>query len=252
MIANYHTHTKRCRHAQGEDEEYVLAALDRGLEILGFSDHTPYPFPNGYYSTFRMLPEQLEDYVNSVICLREKYAGKLKILLGLEAEYYPALFPELQQMLKDQPIDYLLLGQHTLGNEENDHASGSPTEDEHLLRRYVNQTMEAMNTGCFAYFAHPDLFRFEGDPKVYCRYMRQLIREAKSCNMPLEFNLAGMHSGAHYPKRLFWEIVAEEGATAIKGVDAHSPEFLRDKNVDEEAKTWLEGLDILFIESLQL
>lgn len=252
MIANYHTHTKRCRHAQGEDEEYVLAALDRGLEILGFSDHTPYPFPNGYYSTFRMFLQDLQEYVDAIARLREKYAGQIQIHLGLETEYYPALFPRLQQLLKDYPIEYMLLGQHALGNEQDDYYSGWPTEDEAILKRYVDQTMEAMNTGCFAYFAHPDVIRFEGDPKVYCKHMRHLIREAKSCNMPLEFNLAGMHYGASYPKRLFWEMVAEEGATAVKGVDAHSPDALRDKGVDEELRIWLKGLDISFIDSLQL
>ena len=41
MTENYHTHTARCRHATGTEEEYVLAAIDRGLKILGFSDHTP-------------------------------------------------------------------------------------------------------------------------------------------------------------------------------------------------------------------
>ena len=45
MIANYHTHTTRCRHASGTEEAYVQAAIQGGLEILGFSDHTPYWFP---------------------------------------------------------------------------------------------------------------------------------------------------------------------------------------------------------------
>ena len=40
LIANYHTHTKRCHHACGEDREYVEAAIESGLKILGFSDHT--------------------------------------------------------------------------------------------------------------------------------------------------------------------------------------------------------------------
>ena len=34
MIANYHTHTKRCKHATGEDREYVEAAIETGLKIL--------------------------------------------------------------------------------------------------------------------------------------------------------------------------------------------------------------------------
>ena len=65
MIANYHTHTWRCSHATGTEEEYVQAALDRKLEILGFSDHTPYGFPQGYDSWFRMKQEQLADYCNT-------------------------------------------------------------------------------------------------------------------------------------------------------------------------------------------
>ena len=38
MLENYHTHTTRCRHAAGSDEEYVRCAIDNGLQILGFSD----------------------------------------------------------------------------------------------------------------------------------------------------------------------------------------------------------------------
>ena len=108
MIANYHTHPKRCRHAHGEDEEFVQSALERGLQILGFADHTPYPFPGDYYSTFRMFPEEFPDYVNSVLGLREKYADKILIFLGLETEYYPAHFADLQAMLKDYDEFYAI------------------------------------------------------------------------------------------------------------------------------------------------
>lgn len=252
MIANYHTHTKRCRHAHGEDEEYVQSALERGLQILGFADHTPYPFPGDYYSTFRMFPEDFPDYVNSVLRLRGKYADKIQILLGLETEYYPAHFTNLQAMLKDYPVDYMLLGQHALGNEQGEYFCGWPTEDVQVLKRYVDQAMEGMNTGSFAYFAHPDLINFVGDSKVYKEQMRNLIREAKSCNMPLELNLAGLFTDRNYPNRLFWEMIAEEGAVAIKGVDAHSPEFLKDPDALAKVEPFLEGLEISFIEKLPM
>ena len=61
MIANYHTHTPRCRHAQGTEEEYAQAAVNAGMEILGFSDHTPYWFPGDYYSHLRMYPNELAE-----------------------------------------------------------------------------------------------------------------------------------------------------------------------------------------------
>ena len=60
MIANYHTHTYRCGHAVGEDREYVEKAIERGLQVLGFSDHVPMPFPDGHESRFR-VPLRLLD-----------------------------------------------------------------------------------------------------------------------------------------------------------------------------------------------
>ena len=33
---NYHTHTARCYHASGKDEEYVKAAIKAGIKELGF------------------------------------------------------------------------------------------------------------------------------------------------------------------------------------------------------------------------
>lgn len=69
MIANYHTHTWRCRHADGTEREYVERAIEGGLKILGFSDHSPYPFPEGYDSGMRMRLDQVEGYVDTVLAL---------------------------------------------------------------------------------------------------------------------------------------------------------------------------------------
>ena len=38
MIANYHSHTTRCNHAKGTEEEFIRCAMDRGLKVFGFSD----------------------------------------------------------------------------------------------------------------------------------------------------------------------------------------------------------------------
>ena len=37
MIANYHTHTWRCRHADGTEREYVERTIEGGLKILALS-----------------------------------------------------------------------------------------------------------------------------------------------------------------------------------------------------------------------
>lgn len=252
MIANYHTHTPRCRHAQGREEEFVKAALEEGLEILGFSDHTPYWFPGGYYSTFRMFPEQLEDYVQSVLQVRSAYEGKIQIPLGLEAEYYPAFFPEMLERARDAGIEYLLLGQHFAGNEIGEHYCGRPTADKEILRKYCRQTAEAMYTGLFSYFAHPDLLYFTGDRADYRHYMRDICRAAKDCELLLEVNLLGILTGRNYPDPVFWELAAEEGCTVILGRDAHDPEQLHHKKSLEQAQRLVAQLGLKCVDTVEL
>ena len=252
MKANYHTHTWRCNHAKGSEREYVEAAIERGIEILGFSDHTPYPFPWYHLSWFRMRNDQLPGYVETVQLLRNEYLDKIRIHVGLEAEYYPAYFPELRAMLRDSGVEYLLLGQHYLDNEIGAHYSGSATGDPELLKRYCSQTMEAMQTGLFSYFAHPDLICFTGDDRIYDEQVRQLCREAKSCDIPLEMNLLGAERGKHYPNRKFWEIAAEEGCSVILGCDTHDPEALRYRVSEQKALELIDELGMRQIRELQL
>ena len=68
MQANYHTHTYRCRHAgQWGDEEYVQAALASGYRVLGFSDHTPWPYRSGFLNPgVRMPLPELPEYLASI------------------------------------------------------------------------------------------------------------------------------------------------------------------------------------------
>lgn len=228
-MQNLHTHTDRCGHASGTEEQYVLAAVEGGLETLGFSDHTPYAFPKGYISKVRMKPEQLQDYVRTVGRLRKKYKDTIRILTGVEAEYYPAYFEQTRQMLADAGVEYMILGQHWIDNEIDAHRTSKPTDDEHILKKYCHQVLEAMQTGYFTYLCHPDVINFVGDPKIYEAHMRRLCREANACAMPVEYNLWGADQKKPYPYAPFWRIAAEEGCPVIIGIDAHRPDILKDE-----------------------
>ena len=251
MIANYHTHTPRCNHAVGSEREYAEKALEAGLQILGFSDHSPYIFPGDYYSRFRMRPEQLQGYVDAVLALKEEYKGRLEIHLGLELEYYPGYLPDLLPILRDSPVEYALLGQHFVSNELDGIDSGWATE-EGPLKTYCHSVMEAMETGLFTYFAHPDLMNYVGDRKIYRHYMRQVCRTAKSCGIPLEINLLGIAEGKHYPNRRFWEIAAEEGCPVILGRDVHNPKAFLEKETEGAALKLVEELGLDLLETVQL
>ena len=66
MFANYHTHTARCHHATGEDKAYVEAAIQNGFQVLGFSDHCPWIFSDGYVSPIRMTPDELDEIAGTL------------------------------------------------------------------------------------------------------------------------------------------------------------------------------------------
>ena len=159
MIANYHTHTWRCRHADGTEREYVERAIEGGLKILGFSDHSPYPFPDGYDSGMRMRLDQVEGYVDTVLALKKEYDKDIEIHLGLETEYFPRFWGQLIDFLSDYPFEYFVLGQHSLGNEiEKILYSGHGTTDGSYLKQYVDQCLAGIDTGKYLYLAHPELF----------------------------------------------------------------------------------------------
>lgn len=226
MYANYHSHTFRCNHASGTEREYVEAAIKAELSEIGFSDHSPYPFPGGYCSGFRMKCDMIDGYFKTLTDLKREYAGEIKIRIGLEAEYYPKFFPALIKMLEDYPCEYLIMGQHFIGNEIDEGAaySGEETTDGNILGRYVDQVIEGMETGKYLYVAHPDLCRFTGDGKVYDEQYGRLCRRAKELGIPLEINMLGLAGRRHYPNEQFWKLAGEIGNTAIIGCDSHSPD----------------------------
>lgn len=249
MQVNYHTHTARCNHATGTEREYVESALAGGIRRLGFSDHSPYLFDSDYYSWFRMKPEELSAYVATAQRLREEYRGRIEILVGVEVEYYPNLFPRLLPFLKDHGVEYMLLGQHYLKDEIGTQYCGKPTDDPKVLELYCRQTREGMQQGLFTYLAHPDLLGFTGDPALYRRQMRSICREAKSCGMLLEYNLLGLRERRHYPVNAFWEVAAEEGCRAVLGVDAHTAKSLNDPETEAAARQYLQSLGIAIEEN---
>ncbi len=228
MYANYHTHTVRCNHANGTEREYIEQAIARKLKVLGFSDHSPQVFDD-YQSGFRMKPEQLEDYVLTLRRLQKEYADRINILIGLEVEYYPRYFGRLLDLIQPYELDYLILGQHFLGNESDGSPySGHPSEDESQLEWYVNQTIEGMESGVFSCFAHPDLCNFSGDLKIYRKWYEKLCIRAKELGIPLELNMLGYADHRHYPNPLFFRMAHEVGNEIILGCDAHTPSRVAD------------------------
>ena len=188
MKYNLHTHTVRCNHATGEDREYVENAIKAGIKVLGFADHCPQFFPTrDYYSYFRMRPEQAQEYAESIRALKKEYKRDIKILLGFETEYYPETYDAFIQFVRPLHLDYLIMGQHFVGNEydEGSYYAAQEGKKEQYLDQYVNQVKEGLQKGVFTYLAHPDIVWYCGDRSYYEKRITELCRFAKDRDIPL-------------------------------------------------------------------
>ncbi len=249
---NIHTHTYLCNHASGTMREYVERAVERGLKVLGFSDHSPYSFPDGYYSGFRMRPEKIDEYVDTLLGLREEFKDRIKIYIGYEAEYYPKHFRDFLDMINRRECDYLILGQHFTRNEYDGVHVHNPNNDIGVLREYVAQVCEAMRLGVFTYVNHPDMADFSGDMDIYLDAMNPICKTSVETDTPLEINLLGLGDGRSYPKKEFMKMAVDEGCKIVIGCDAHCVDAVADPGTMDEAFRFAEEIGAKPLEHITL
>lgn len=256
-LTNYHSHTTRCMHAVGTEEEYVLQAIKSGFECLGFAEHTAWPYKSDFVSNMRMHISQLEDYVATIRGLQEKYKDRIRIFLALECEAFPEFYPWLQETKEKYALDYLLLGNHYDTNDDNNGPYFGRCETPERVERYLKTTLAGMETGMFAYLAHPDIFlhRYPAFDEAAEKACWQICEKAKQLDMPIEYNLLG-HNRSNasrsrgyvgYCSPEFWDIAEKCGNRCIIGVDAHAPEQLSCADLYREVYQKLEkrGLEVI-------
>ena len=256
---NYHTHTYRCMHASGKDEEYVLEAIKGGIKVLGFSDHTPWRYDSNFVAYMRMKESHFYDYYTSIQALKLKYKDQIDIKIGLECEYFKRYMPWLIQLAKIYELDYLILGNHYYQSDEFRIYFGSVCNHDDYLIKYVDEAIEALETGYFTYLAHPDLFmrgRDEFDDFAKAQSLR-LLQACKRLNIPIEYNLEGLRfmdefETIAYPHPEFWDLVSEVGNEVIIGYDAHHPKSLSDEHYYLEALKQLKSRNIHVLDDLEL
>ncbi len=249
MNYNYHTHTYRCSHATGSEEEYINRAIDCGIKHMGFSEHIPLVLSDGTQSFYRLPMEEVKDYFNVIKYLKEKYKDKININIGFEMEYYKDCFHVMYNTAKESGAEYLILGQHCHIPENTPGAvySTSGTDSEEILSSHVESVVEAIKTGVFTYVAHPDIFLFLGDRNVLREQWRKIAVASRMYNTPLEINFLGIRQGRPYPDEMFWELAGEEKSPVTFGFDSHDVLNACDEKSLPVAKKLVEKYNLNYI-----
>jgi histidinol-phosphatase (PHP family) len=227
---DYHVHTSMCGHARGTMEEYVQSAIRKGLSEIGFADHLPLLYTDDV--TLSMRPEDLQNYVDAVLDLKDRYRERIDVRLGIEADYYPETLRDVERMLEAHPFDYVIGSVHILG----DWIFDDPREAERyedvdideLYIAYLEAEKEMVVSGFYDIVGHADLVKkFDRRASIdLTPHYRGLLSAMKKAGVCFEVNTAGLRwpVGEIYPEPDFVMLGSGTGVHVTLGSDAHCPE----------------------------
>ncbi|MBI4856012.1 MAG: histidinol-phosphatase HisJ [Acetobacterium woodii] len=151
LLANYHIHSDYCD-GKNTLEEMVVAGITAGLTSLGLSSHLPLPFTNDW----TMKEEYIDQYLNDVKNLKEKYASIIELYCGIEIDFFIDRQDISDLAKKIIPrLDYTIMSIHTLGNTKGDDVS------------YIDESQHDFEQGIEKYY--------QGDTQAYIKEYYQGI-----------------------------------------------------------------------------
>ncbi len=236
MLADYHTHTPLCHHAQGEPEAYIDQAIASGLAEYGISDHAPQsPEP---FDDWRMLEADLPEYFAWIERARSHAGPNLPIRAGLECDWLPDCQSWINHLSAAYDWDYLIGSIHYLGDKwdfDNPKWLGrwAETDVDEIWTVYWKEYTAMAQSGLFDFLGHPDLIKkFAYTPKGDLRRFYDPVIEAiAESKVAIELNTAGFHKpcAEQYPSAEFLKLAAEAQIPITLSSDAHAPgEVARD------------------------
>ena len=228
-ICDMHIHTRFSCDSDVDLEDYCLAAIQKGVDVICFTDHldsNPADLGYGYYDA--------KKYFNEYYFVKEKYSEKLTILCGIEfgdPHMYQDIFFEYMSM----DFDYILATIHFWYKDLYPSVmvdSGVPIDI--CYEYYWDEVLQAVKAGGFDCLGHMDF------PKRYYKGMvydpdkiSEIFRVMIANTISLEINTSNLRQQMTetMPDKELLSIYKESGGKYVTiGSDAHETESLSDGN----------------------
>ena len=231
-MTDYHVHTSFCDGAD-DAETVVLSAIEKGVEILGFSGHSYNPFDVGY-----CMEKDTSAYRAEIERLKKKYKDKIKILCGIEQD--------ITSGTPEKVFDYVIGSvHHVVCNGENipvdntkellqsgicRHFKGDVYS---FCERYYEDVASLSRTVKPDIIGHFDLvtkftekgFLLDEENPRYVAAYTKAAEKLVLLNVPFEINTGAISRGyrsAPYPSLSQMKKIAELGGKFILTSDCHS------------------------------
>ncbi len=234
-LENYHTHTTFSDGANTV-EEMVAAAVANRMTVIGFSDHST----NAWSMDYCMQDEAA--YRMAVSAAKQKYAGKIAVLCGVEQEWLSG---------KPQGYDYVIGSVHLLktpdGYRDVDYTAAIQRETADAFfdgdfYRYtkayfdtvatLNETVAPTVIGHFdlvAKFNEREHLFDEIDPRYLAPAFEAIHTLCEKKDTVFEINTGALPRGARrmpYPASVFLKEIKAAGGKIMFSSDSHTTQTL--------------------------
>ncbi len=242
---NFHTHTHYCD-GSSAPEDYVLVAIESGLESIGFSGHAPVPFENNF--AIKDI-DSLKAYVQEIRKLQDKYQDEINIFLGLEADFIPGITMDFKNFRDDFELDYIIGSVHLVKNHNNDlwfidgpdsrvWQSGLDRFFQNDIRKavsgYYNQLNAMIETQKPDVIGHLDKIKMHNHGKYfsegegwYIQLFKETLNLLKQSGSIVEVNTRGLYkkrSDSFFPGLSILREMNKMDIPITISADAHKPE----------------------------
>ena len=243
---NLHTHSI-FSDGKSSPEEVVLEAINQGLKVLGFSDHSPVPFEN----SFAIKNDNVQNYISTIKTLKEKYKDQIDIYCSMEMDFIPRIIKDFKKTKEELGLDYMIGSVHLVGNDVDRlwFIDGSKVEtyDEGLFNYYGGDIKKGVKTFFYQYnemieteefdiVGHFDKIKMHNRDRYFTeedKWYRDLVLETltliKEKSLIVEVNTRGIYkkrSSDFYPATWLLPIMREMNVPVVISSDAHKPEEL--------------------------
>lgn len=246
QLFNLHTHSY-FSDGKSTPEEVVLEAINQGMKVLGFSDHSPVPFEN----SFAIKNDEVQNYISTIKSLKEKYQDQIDIYCSMEMDFIPGIVKDFKKTKEELSLDYMIGSVHLVGNDINKlwFIDGSKVEtyDEGLFNYYngdikkgvktfFHQYNEMIETEEFDIVGHFDKIKMHNRDRYFTeneKWYRDLLMETltliKEKSLIVEVNTRGIYkkrSEDFYPSTWILPIMCEMNIPVVISSDSHKSEEL--------------------------
>lgn len=222
-----HNHTTLCNHASGTMEEYILQAINKGIDVFGFSCHAPMNFDTKY----RMSLEETKVYEENIFYLQDKYKDKIKILFAYEVDY---LIPYIEPSIVSKDVDYFIGSVHFInkwGFDNPEFIGGYEDKDIDVIwSEYFDAVSNMAKSRLFDIVGHLDLIKvFKYLPNKPIRTIAyDALKEIQKAGMTIEVNPSGLRKPIEeiYPSLELLQLANSLKIPITLGSDAHKIEHI--------------------------